>query len=148
MHWRVRAGVLAAAAGAAAVLAARRLDAVAVRGLSMAPALLPGDRLLVIRWRRAPRIGEVVIVADPREGRRELIKRVAAVGSDTVTLIGDNRSRSTDGRSFGPVPARAVSWRVVLRYWPPSRLGPVASSISTGSDPAAQALSGSPSRQS
>lgn len=141
------AGVLAAAAGLAALLlAARNFDAVAVRGRSMAPALLPGDRLIVVRRRHGPRIGEVVVVADPREPDRELIKRVAAVGSSKVTLVGDNRSRSTDARIFGPVPASAVSWRVVLRYWPPARFGPVASSISTGKDPAAQGLSGWSSR--
>lgn len=140
-------GAAAAAAGVAAYIATRRLDAVAVRGLSMAPALLPGDRLLVARRRHSPRIGEVVIVADPGGGHVELIKRVTAVGPEGVTLLGDNRSRSTDARSFGPLPRRAVSWRVVLRYWPPSRLGAVPNSISTGSDPAAHALSEPPSAQ-
>ncbi len=145
MRGRVIVGV--AAAGVAALIAVRRLEAVAVRGRSMAPALLPGDRLLVARRRHPPRIGEVVIVADPRSGHRELIKRVTAVGPGGVTLLGDNRSHSTDARSFGPLPTHAVSWRVVLRYWPPSRVGAVSNSISTGSDPAAQALSDSPSAQ-
>lgn len=140
--------LLAAAAGAAAfTLATHHLDAVAVRGRSMAPTLLPGDRLLVRRRRRAPRDGEVVVVADPRRPDRELIKRVAAVDGDRVTLLGDNPARSTDARDFGPMPASLVRWVVLLRYWPPSRVGPLPSSISTGREPAAHPLSGSPSRQ-
>lgn len=113
----------------------------------MAPTLLPGDRLLIAPRRGPPRVGDVVIVADPRVRGRELIKRVAAVESGTVTVLGDNPSGSTDARSFGPLPADVVGWRVVVRYWPPSRLGPVSRSISTGREPAAQALNGSPSRQ-
>ena len=44
----------------------------------MAPSLLPGDRLLVVRLRRPPRTGEVVLAPDPRVLPRELIKRVGA----------------------------------------------------------------------
>src|SRR5918999_1445834 len=81
-------------AGVAAVAALRRLDAVEVHGRSMAPALLPGDRLLVESWtyaRRSPRPGEVVLAADPRSGSRELIKRVADV-------IGSGFRRSSEPR--------------------------------------------------
>ena len=113
----------------------------------MAPALLPGDRLLVARRLGPPVTGDVVVVADPRSGGRELIKRVTSVDAGGVTLLGDNSGASTDARAFGPVPAAAIGWRAVLRYWPPSRFGPVPSSISTGSDPAAHELSGAPSRQ-
>lgn len=142
------ARLLAVAAGAAAfTLATRDLDAVSVRGRSMAPALLPGDRLIVRRRHGRPRVGDVVVVHDPRRADRELIKRVAAVDGARVTLLGDNPAGSTDAREFGSVAAGGVRWGVVVRYWPPSRLGPLPSSISTGSDPDAHALSRSPSRQ-
>ncbi|MGZ8512080.1 MAG: nickel-type superoxide dismutase maturation protease [Candidatus Limnocylindria bacterium] len=142
------ARLLAVAAGAAAfTVATRDLDAVAVRGRSMAPSLLPGDRLIVRRRRSGPRVGDVVVVRDPRRPDRELIKRVAAVDGARVTLLGDNPAGSTDAREFGPVAASGVRWGVVVRYWPPSRVGPLPNSISTGSDPAAHALSRSPSRQ-
>lgn len=36
----------------------------------------------------------------------------------TVYLLGDRRGSSVDSREFGPVPADAVSGRVVLRLWP------------------------------
>jgi nickel-type superoxide dismutase maturation protease len=103
-----------------ACLARRSFDVVEVRGRSMAPTLLPGDRLLVARV-TMPRRGEVVLAADPRDGRRELIKRVAAIGPGGVELRGDDGGASTDGRTFGRVPVEAVRWRAVLRYWPPGR---------------------------
>ena len=102
---------------AIALMARRQLDVVEVRGHSMAPALLPGDRLLVVRMRRAPRIGEVVLAPDPREPRRELVKRVVGVRAGGIQLRGDNVTASTDAR----VAPDRVRWRAALRYWPPNR---------------------------
>jgi signal peptidase I len=108
--------------GLLALVAVRgRIDVVAVRGRSMAPTLLPGDRLLVAKVR--PRVGNVVLAADPRAPKRELIKRVAALDGAGVTLRGDNPAASTDGRTLGVVPVETVAWRVVARYWPMSRVG-------------------------
>lgn len=106
-------------------LALRRIDAVEVRGASMAPRLLPGDRLVAIRLGRPPRVGEVVLAPDPRLPNRELVKRVAGAGPAGVFLRGDNRAATTDSMTFGPVPRTAVGWRVIGRYWPPGRIGPV-----------------------
>ena len=106
-----------------AVRLLRDLDAVEVRGESMVPTLRPGDRVLVERWtyrRRQPRVGEVVIAPDPRAPGRELIKRVAAVAGDRVTLRGDS-ARSTDSRRFGSIPVTDVRARAALLYWPPAR---------------------------
>ena len=111
--------------GLVGLLAARRwLDVVEVRGRSMAPALLPGDRLLVVR--APPRTGDVVLTPDPRAPSRELIKRIAAVDRIGVHLRGDNPAASTDARTFGTVPHADVRWRAVLRYWPVDRFGPIA----------------------
>ena len=108
--------------GLLALVAAReRLDVVQVRGRSMAPTLLPGDRLLVIRL--PPRVGDVVLAADPRAPERELIKRVAALDAAGVRLRGDNPAASTDERTFGVVSPETVAWRVLARYWPMSRIG-------------------------
>jgi nickel-type superoxide dismutase maturation protease len=106
---------------ALAALARRWLDVVEVRGGSMRPTLVPGDRLLVERWtygRRAPRAGELVVAADPRQRTRELVKRVAAADAGLLELTGDAPAESTDSRAFGPIPSSAVRWRVVGRYWP------------------------------
>lgn len=108
--------------------ASRWLDVVEVHGSSMAPSLLPGDRL-VVECRsfslRAPRAGEVVLARDPREPGRELIKRVVAVSDagDAADLRGDAPDESTDSREFGAVPLSAIRWRAALRYWPPQRAG-------------------------
>ena len=103
----------------------RRLDVVEVRGRSMAPALLPGDRLLVGRL-GPPRVGDVVLAVDPRDRRRELVKRVSGFDTGGVMLQGDNLSRSTDARAFGALAPSAIRWRVIGRYWPVDRIGRIA----------------------
>lgn len=120
---------LALGAGVAALASARRwLDFVEAQGSSMAPTLLPGDWLLVERRtyeQRAPRVGEIVLAADPRDPGRELIKRVAVFdqATDRLDLRGDAPDASTDSRTFGAVAVSQVRWRVVARYWPSSRIG-------------------------
>lgn len=111
----------------------RWLDVVEVRGASMAPALLPGDRLVVESrsyLSRQPRQGEVVLAADPREPERELIKRVASVDETAASaeLRGDAPEASTDSRAFGAVPLSEIRWRAVFRYWPPERAGRLSAS--------------------
>ncbi len=88
----------------------------------MRPALVPGDRLLVLRDGRA-RAGDLVAVADPRVPSRTLVKRVAARGPEGVTVLGDNAAASTDSRALGPVPPAAIRGRVLYRYFPDTRRG-------------------------
>ncbi|MGI8658221.1 MAG: S26 family signal peptidase [Candidatus Limnocylindria bacterium] len=107
-------------------LARRWLDVVEVRGRSMRPTLLPGDRLVLVRQHGPPRRGSVVVARDPRAPARELVKRVGRVDARGIDLRGDDPGGSTDGRTFGRVPASAVGWRVVGRYWPPRRAGRLA----------------------
>jgi nickel-type superoxide dismutase maturation protease len=115
---------------AGAVLAAlwrihRRVE---VTGSSMSPALVEGDRLLVL-W--VPsfwplRRGEVVALPDPRHaphGAPMLVKRVSGFAPDGVIVRGDNETQSTDSAVFGPVPRRSIAGRVVYRYGPPTRSG-------------------------
>ena len=110
----------------ALLLVRRHLDVVEVRGRSMAPTLDPGDRMLVLRL--GPRTGDIVLARDPRDPRRELIKRVTSIDRFGVLLRGDNPASSTDARAFGAVAGEAVVWRAVLRYWPPDRVGRVPAS--------------------
>jgi nickel-type superoxide dismutase maturation protease len=123
--------VLAAAGlvlGAVAVLA-RYVRRVEVVGGSMAPALLEGDRLLLLAVRSGVRVdrGDVVAVADPRDPQRVLVKRVAQVdrARATVEVLGDAADASTDSRTFGPVPLASVVGRAVYRYGPQGRTGPL-----------------------
>ena len=117
-----------AAIGAAAVAGGRWFDVVEVRGRSMVPALLPGDRLLVEGFtyrRRPPRTGEIVVSVDPRQRSRELVKRIGLVdaSSGSAELTGDAPEASTDSRTFGPVDLGDLRWRVAIRCWPPDRIG-------------------------
>jgi signal peptidase I len=98
------------------------LTLIAVEGHSMRPTLAEGDRLLVVRRRRY-RVGDVVALPDPRRPDRVVVKRVAAVDGDRVSVLGDDADASTDSRTFGPVPARSVIGRAVYRYAPPERAG-------------------------
>ena len=46
-----------------------------------------------------------------------------AVGDNEVLVMGDNRSVSLDGRTFGPISQDLIVGRSVLRVWPFSRFG-------------------------
>ena len=110
---------------------------VAVEEESMAPALLPGDWLLIDpTCRRWPRRGSVVVFREP--GTDVLaIKRVAAhpgdrvrisqgilhLADDEAWLLGDNLAPSVDSRRYGPVPVEALVGRAWFRYGPLRRLG-------------------------
>jgi signal peptidase I len=117
-----------------ATVAAGAVRRVEVIGESMAPRLLPGDRLLVVRLpvRWPLRVGELVALPDPRTAGlwpgwgRVLVKRVAVVEGGAVTVLGDDPDRSTDSRDFGPVPRASISGRAVYRYHPPRRAGRLA----------------------
>ena len=90
----------------------------------MRPVLAPGDRLLVdpTAYRsRPPRVGEIVVVVDPEDPTRWLVKRVAAVAPGTVVVVGDRDEVSRDSRRFGPVPLASVVGRVYRRYFPAER---------------------------
>ncbi len=115
-----------ALAGVAAALARRGpLSRFAVEGPSMEPAYRPGDRLLVNRLaylRRPPAPGEAVVIRDPEQPDRLLLKRVAAapddppVAPDRIYVLGDNAVESRDSRQFGPLPRSAIVGRVWHRY--------------------------------
>lgn len=91
----------------------------------MEPALREGDWILVLPPRRTPRPGEVVVVRDPRERSRLLLKRVASVTGDGCAVIGDRAEHSTDSRHFGPVPYADIVGRAAFRYAPLRRIGPL-----------------------
>jgi signal peptidase I len=122
---------------------------VAVVEASMAPAIEPGDWLLVdpttVRW---PRRGSVVVFREP-DGGGLAVKRVAARPGDRVAfaqgyleladdeawLLSDATAESAaelgfgepvDSRTYGPVPLEMLVGRAWFRYAPLRRLGRIA----------------------
>jgi signal peptidase I len=45
------------------------------------------------------------------------------LGPDEYFVMGDNRNRSSDSRSFGPVLREYIVGEVLVRYWPPEDWG-------------------------
>jgi nickel-type superoxide dismutase maturation protease len=99
---------------------------VRVEDESMLPTLRPGDRLLVdprVYRDRLPLAGEIVILIDPRDPDRWLVKRVTAVdrAAATVEVRGDATATARDSREFGPVPLRSVVGHAYRIYFPSAR---------------------------
>ena len=125
-----------------------RKGRVTVVGESMSPTLLPGDRLLLRPpWGLRP--GQIVVVPDPREPGRQLVKRVTHLAGSWVEVEGDNAPASTDSRSLGPLRHRDVRGVVVGRYGPPGRAGGVAArAVPPGGGIHAPSDGGSPDERS
>ncbi|MGW3562310.1 S26 family signal peptidase [Streptomyces sp. NPDC000941] len=126
--------------------ARRKLVVVTVDGMSMAPTMTHGDRVLVRRRRpRQVRVGDIVVLEPPSEGpwrtaatagadgRIWNVKRVVAVPGDPVppevpgegrvgagalAVLGDNRADSIDSRHRGLYPAERLMGVVVRRLAP------------------------------
>ncbi|MEW2298789.1 S26 family signal peptidase [Streptomyces sp. NPDC006655] len=135
---------LGALAVSAAMLWCRRnLVVVTVEGMSMAPTMAHGDRVLVRRRRLCHvRVGDVVVLEPPLtgpyrtaaqagpDGRIWNVKRVAAlpgdplpseipgdgpVGPGTLAVLGDNRLGSIDSRHRGPFSVEGLMGVVLHR---------------------------------
>jgi hypothetical protein len=115
----------------------------------MAPAILPGDWLVVNpRVSRWPRAGSVVVFREPLS-ETLAIKRVAAgpgeqvrfgggyltLAADAAWLVADADEKAAaavgsgppiDSNRFGPVALDDLVATVLFRYWPLRRLGRVA----------------------
>ena len=62
------------------------------------------------------------VLADPWADGPMCTDSVDTVPDDTVWVLGDNRcGSSVDSRVLGAIPIEDVEWKVVARYWPPSR---------------------------
>ena len=93
----------------------------------MRPTLEPGDWLLVDPDAYAdmpPEPGDLVLVPDPREPSRLLVKRVTEVhdAGRQLFVTGDAPEASTDSRAFGTIETALVEGRPWFRYWPLRRL--------------------------
>ena len=86
-----------------------------IEGPSMLPTLLPGQTVMATRRWRPVRVGDVVVLPDPHDGDRLIVKRVTRRQGGQLELAGDNPEFSTDSRDFGPVKSSAVQYIVWRR---------------------------------
>lgn len=160
-------GVLVLAVAVALLFRALLVQSFWIKSGSMENTLLIRDRVMVNRLSfrvGEPQRGQIVVfrrVDGSAVEDEDLIKRVIAIGGDTVAgrdgrvfvndeaidepylpegaftsdfgpviippdhfwAMGDNRTRSSDSRFFGPVPYDHLIGRAFFRYWPLSRAG-------------------------
>lgn len=121
-----------------AVFALVNFHTIVVKGESMEPTFMSGQRLVVSSayWLVGDiKKNDIVVVKDPDE--EYIIKRVYALGGDTVDLynvpkdwslvngeykvpdgeiyiLGDNRPVSEDSRAFGPIDRSQILGKVVV----------------------------------
>ena len=137
--------VLAAALGLTALVQAVVVQSYVVPTAALAPALEPGDRVLVWKVRPAPDPGDVVVVDTTASAAVDrstpvddgLVGRVLSRVADLVGVdIGRQDRLAVVGRSAGEdvtltapvaatVPRELVVGTVGLRVWPLDRLGSV-----------------------
>lgn len=99
--------------------------AVSVRGPSMVPTLRHGELLLTWRGLANPpgvRAGDVVLARFRSRPDLLVVKRAVRPVDGGWWLAGDNPYGSDDSESYG---VAEVVARVVWRYWPLRRCGPV-----------------------
>jgi len=79
----------------------------------MEPTYHSGERLTAVRrWRRV-RVGDVVVLRDPRDHRRWILKRCVARIGPSLEVRGDNPDASIDSREFGTVRDRDITYLVL-----------------------------------
>ncbi|MYS85311.1 S26 family signal peptidase [Embleya scabrispora] len=128
--------------GTALLSARERLVAVTVRGYSMSPTLMPGDRVLMLRGRRRAATGRLAVVVaphpeygwNPPAGATPdswYVKRIAAVAGepvpdwagrcpgthvppDMLVLLGE-RPGSMDSKQWGYCPEDKLVGTILLR---------------------------------
>ena len=82
-----------------------------VKEQSMEPFCHEGDFVLVNRMSylfSRPKVGHIVVLKDPRDSLRPILKRIIVLKDSFAWVEGDNKERSTDSRNFGWVSVKAL----------------------------------------
>lgn len=88
---------------------------------SMLPNLLPNDHFFVDKRDSKPRRGDVVVFTHPADPNVDYVKRVVAVGGDTIAITADglvlNGSRLAQRRLDEACPAEATDAAMPCELW-------------------------------
>ncbi|XP_013792382.2 mitochondrial inner membrane protease subunit 1-like [Limulus polyphemus] len=102
----------------------------------MEPTIFSNDIILtehVTVLRQKIKKGDIVVCRSPTNPRQYICKRVAGLPGDkiqrgifsevavpkgNVWLEGDNKTNSTDSRTYGPVPLGLLRGRAICKVWP------------------------------
>jgi len=86
-----------------------------VSGSSMYPTLKEGDVLLVDK-RAELEEDQIVILKDPQNPKKVLVKRIIVLDSEYAWVEGDNNGNSRDSRDFGEVSRTNIIGKVI-KVW-------------------------------
>ena len=89
-----------------------------VSGNSMSPRFGDGDKLFVCRFIYkivSPKIGDAVVLTDPRS-ERLILKKIDGIHDGKYFVTGENPTESTDSRIFGAIGKDRIVGKVLFRY--------------------------------
>lgn len=80
---------------------------------SMEPTIRQGDYLLVSRIHGRLREGDIVVLRHPAKNI-DIVKRIRRIEGGRVFVEGDNKDESEDSRSFGAVPVKTITGKMLI----------------------------------
>lgn len=79
----------------------------------MLPTLTARSTVFVCRYFYKPKIGDIIAVPDPRDGKT-IIKRIIKMENNLYFVEGDNKAESTDSRNFGLLEKDDIIGKVIF----------------------------------
>ena len=97
----------------------RKRKRMRVIGESMQPLLQPGEEILIdisAYQKSLPKIGDIIVAFHPYHANFPIVKRIISIDNGDCFLQGDNKSESTDSRSYGAIKLDRIMGKVTCRF--------------------------------